>query len=70
MPVGNSLIQMGGAMHKYDSFDDWMEQVDAQLVEMIGLTSRELPDTYYYDMYDDGASPKEAAEQAREHAFS
>lgn len=53
----------------YDSFDDWMAQVDHELINRCGLSSHDLPDTYYYDMYDDGVSPKEAAEEAYDHAF-
>ena len=43
-------------------FDDWMSAVDNYLSESLcGLTSDDLPDACYYDMWEDGMTPKEAA---------
>lgn len=43
------------------SFEQWMEQVDQYLIDTLGLDSSHLPDRCYYDMYDDGVSPRTAA---------
>lgn len=46
------------------TFDEWMKRVDAHVSRICGLSYSDLPDIAYRDMYDDGASPKEAAQEA------
>jgi len=48
------------------TFDQWMAAMDAILIRKFGLTSADLPDICYRDMYDDGESPAAAARQALE----
>lgn len=46
------------------TFERWMDQVDRILASMCGFTSSDLADIAYWDMWHDGASPQEAAEEA------
>ena len=45
-------------------FEVWMEKVDDHIEAASGLTMEDLPDWHYYDAFDDGVSPKSAAEAA------
>jgi hypothetical protein len=45
------------------TFEQWMAKVDAVLVRTCGLTSGDLADWMYGDAYDDGVSPREAAQE-------
>lgn len=42
-------------------FDEWMVQVDAAIVDLCGLTARDLADQPYFDWFDSGLTPEEAA---------
>jgi hypothetical protein len=46
------------------TFEDWMKAVDNYLSNTCGLSSLDLPDVCYMDMYDDGSSPRSAAAHA------
>jgi hypothetical protein len=46
------------------SFDEWMRAVDAQVEALAGCNIYDLPDCCYPDWYDDGLSPREAAQRA------
>lgn len=46
------------------SFDMWMSSVDRILSDVVGLSSGDLVDVAYYDLYDSGFSPAEAAQEA------
>jgi hypothetical protein len=48
------------------SFEQWMNAVDDALVSRIGLSSDDLEDQNYFDMYEDGYSPKTAAKEVLE----
>ncbi len=48
------------------SFEDWMRQVDAALVSQVGLSSSDLPDQAYRDLYDSDTEPKEVAQEILE----
>ena len=50
------------------SFDQWMIKVNAAIAKKCGLTSDDLPDDCYADMYDDGLTPNMAAKSALENA--
>lgn len=45
-------------------FDQWMEQVDEELIELVGLSSSEMPDIDYYTRFEEGISPHETARDA------
>ena len=47
-------------------FDDWMASVDAIFDKEFGVTSEDLPDCLYYDLWEDGASPLEVASDMEE----
>lgn len=47
-------------------FDVWMTQVDERLATICGLPSGDLPDMPYYDMFDGGTTPEDAACDALE----
>ena len=49
---------------------EWMEQVDACLVRRVGVSSADLPDVPYRDLFDQGSTPEEAAEEAVENAMN
>lgn len=51
------------------TFDDWMAEVDHELIVRCGMASDDLPDYHYHDMYDEDAAPKVAAEESFMHAF-
>lgn len=44
-------------------FEQWMEQVDALLVEATGTPSDDLPDFAWRDAFDADEEPKDAVEQ-------
>lgn len=46
------------------TFKEWMAAVDAALLAKCGLDHRDLADCAYYDMYEDGVTPKGAANRA------
>jgi hypothetical protein len=46
------------------TFEVWMAAVDAVLIRLCGLDSRDLPDACYHDWYEDGRSPLSAARKA------
>lgn len=51
------------------TFELWMRKVDEHLIDRCGMTSADLPDYYYMDLFEDGVDPEEAAEEAFENAF-
>ena len=48
------------------TFENWMARVDDVLVRKVGVSSADLPDMAYADMYDEGITPEEAADRAIE----
>jgi hypothetical protein len=52
------------------TFDAWMAKVDERLEALCMLSSADLSDCCYYDMYESGDSPSQAARQVlRENGF-
>ena len=51
-------------MTRVERFEAWLKKVDAWTWRIAGLSYQDLPDCCYYDMFGDGASPKEAAKVA------
>lgn len=43
------------------NYEDWISEVDAELIRVIGLDTDDLGDALIADMYDDGMTPAEAA---------
>lgn len=50
-------------------FETWMDEVDWHVDEMLGQSVYDLPDCTFYDWYEDGMSPKEAASRCINEAF-
>lgn len=46
------------------SFERWMDAVDRVLEGMLGINTRDLADIEYWDLWNSGASPQEAADEA------
>jgi|2_EtaG_2_1085320.scaffolds.fasta_scaffold42555_2 hypothetical protein len=46
------------------TFKQWMGAVDAIISRRIGMTSSDLADTTYWDMWNDEMTPAEAADEA------
>ena len=46
------------------TYEQWMKQVDAHVWARLGCSVHDLCDFMSRDMYDDGASPEEAALEA------
>lgn len=46
------------------TFEQWLAKVDSVLISRCGLSSDDLPDWCYRDAYEDGTSPRQAAQQA------
>lgn len=44
-------------------FMQWMAQVDADLEALLGVGSRDLADAPYRDYFEDGLTPREAADE-------
>ena len=47
-----------------NTFEEWIKEVDRELVRRCGLSHKDLPDCCYHDWYDDGATPSQAASDA------
>jgi hypothetical protein len=48
------------------TFEDWMEAVDIEVVNVAGIETDDLEDQTYRDWFDSGMTPHEAALQALE----
>jgi hypothetical protein len=51
-------------------FDVWKAKVDDRLVSKVGVSSDDLPDIPYRDLFDTGCTPEEAADVAIDNAMS
>lgn len=49
-------------------FNKWMAEANGHVLRLTGVSIYELPDCTFRDWFDDGVSPKEAAEYALEEA--
>jgi len=58
MPATKSLT------NKTIVFEEWMHDVDDHISNACGLTSDDLADQCYQDMYEDGMTSKAAAKKA------
>jgi len=45
------------------TYEVWKDQVDAELLRRVGLTSDDLPDYCYRDSYEAGESPRSVAQE-------
>ena len=50
------------------TFEDWKNEVDTFLVNRCGLSSMDLPDCDYWNMWNDGLPSCDAAQTALEEA--
>ncbi len=50
------------------TFQQYMQKVDAEIAGICGLSSLDLADVCFRDMFDDGVSPREAAEECLEYS--
>lgn len=50
-------------------FEVWKEKVDAILENSIGLTSDDLPDICYWDLWESGVTPRAAALEALHNSY-
>jgi hypothetical protein len=50
------------------SFNDWMDKVNEEIAQIIMLDSDDLPDLDYFAMFEDNATPQQAARKALENA--
>jgi hypothetical protein len=48
-------------------FDKWLGKVDSHISALCGLSHFDLADRPYYDMFEGGCTPQEAAEEALEY---
>ncbi len=53
-------------MSQKQTFAQWKVQVNAHVMARAGLFADDLPDMPYYDWFEDGCSPQEAAEMVLE----
>ena len=49
-------------------FETWLAAVDAECVKLAGLGRDDIPDWCYWDSWESGETPNEAAVQALEEA--
>ena len=60
---------MSATIMKYNTFESWMTAVDSAIgLILFGMSSQDLPDICYMDLYEDGVPPKGAARQAIKNA--
>ncbi len=52
------------------TFEKWMAEVDDCLVRKVGVSSADLPDVCYRDLFDQGVTAEEAADEAIENSMS
>lgn len=45
------------------SFEEWMREIDAILLEEIGVCHDDLPDQLYYDHYQDDMTPRDVVDE-------
>lgn len=50
-------------------FEEWFSEVEMHMQSNWGISTADLPDYCYRDLYDDGADSDEAASEAYDHAF-
>lgn len=50
------------------AFKEWLNKVDNVIEIKYGLTTADLPDCNYYDMFEDGYTPSRAANVAIKNA--
>lgn len=50
----------------YETFEEWLRRVDAEVEAVCGLSHRDLADWNYYDAYESGTSPAEVARDVLE----
>ena len=53
-------------MTEKQTFVQWKARVNACVIARAGVCTDDLPDVPYYDWFEDGISPQEAAEMALE----
>ena len=53
-------------MSQKQTFAQWKVEVNAHVMARAGLFADDLPDVPYYDWFEDGISPHEAAEMVLE----
>lgn len=46
------------------AFRQWKKRVDEEIEKKVGLTADDLPDVDYWGWFQDGVTPKSAANQA------
>lgn len=61
-----AIMQSTDHTRHSSEFRLWMAQVDAELTCLCGLSSGDLGDICYRDMFEDGCEPREAAEECLE----
>lgn len=49
-------------------FNTWMDAVDREIISVCGLGVNDLPDQSFRDWFDDGLTPREAAEYTLENS--
>ena len=47
-------------------FKQWMREVDAAMIALVGVSSGDIADWLYYDAFEAGVDPAEAAQEALE----
>jgi hypothetical protein len=52
------------------AIDAWMAAVDQALVRQVGVPSADLPDVCYCDLFAEGYSPEEVADEAIEDSLN
>lgn len=52
-----------------DTFEDWLQKVDAEFVKVVGLDRESWPDQDYWSMWDGGDSPMDAVVAAIENEY-
>ncbi len=53
-------------MSQKQTFAQWKAEVNAHVMTRAGLCADDLPDMPYYDWFEDGISPQEAAQMVLE----
>ena len=47
-------------------FETWMQKVDSAVIRLAGVSVHDLADQFFYDWFEDGITPAQAARLALE----
>lgn len=68
VPTPEEVEARTRSLSEYDAFKGWMDEVNAAMDDIAGVTSDDIEDYAYRDAYDDDLSARSAAKRALRNA--